>query len=56
MKDKTLEMATKPINKLIFEYSLTTFTALLFSALYNTVDALFVSRGIGDASFFVIKI
>ena len=56
MKDKTLEMATKPINKLIFEYSLTTFTALLFSALYNTVDALFVSRGIGDAAMAGVSI
>lgn len=48
MNNKAQEMGTKPISKLLFEYSITTFCALLFSALYNTIDALFVSRGIGD--------
>lgn len=48
MNNKAQEMGTKPISKLLFEYSITTFCAFLFSALYNTIDALFVSRGIGD--------
>ncbi len=56
MKDKTLDMGTKPINKLILDYSITVFAALLFSALYNTVDALFVSRGIGDTAMAGVSI
>lgn len=52
MKNKTVSktdvMITESIPALVFKYSLTTLAALLFSALYNTVDALFVSRGVGD--------
>lgn len=45
---KTEEMASGKISTLVLRYSLATFAALFFSALYNIVDALFVSRGIGD--------
>lgn len=45
---KTAEMETVSIPKLIFRYSSVTFCALLFDALYNIVDTLFVSRGVGD--------
>ena len=45
---KTAQMETVSIPKLIFRYSTVTFCALLFDALYNIVDTLFVSRGVGD--------
>lgn len=47
-KDKALEMETKPIPKLILNYSAVTFCALFFNELYNIVDTLFVSKGVGD--------
>ena len=49
-------MESKPINRLILEYSITVFISLLFSALYNTVDTLFVSRGIGDTAMAGVSI
>lgn len=45
---KTEEMRTKSIPKLIIKYSLSTFAALFFNELYNIVDTVFVSRGVGD--------
>ncbi len=48
MKNKSLEMGTEPIGKLLFKYSSTLFCSLLFSALYNAVDAVFISYGVGD--------
>lgn len=45
---ETARMETEKIPKLIFSYSAVTFCALLFDALYNIVDTLFVSRGVGD--------
>ena len=45
---KTGAMANEKISTLVFRFSLTTFAALFFSALYNIIDALFVSRGVGD--------
>ncbi len=47
-KSKTAEMETKSIPKLIFSYSSATFFALFFDALYNIVDTLFISHGVGD--------
>lgn len=47
-KDKALEMETKPISKLVLNYSAVTFCALFFNELYNIVDTLFVSKGVGD--------
>ena len=45
---KTEEMRTKSIPLLILKYSLSTFAALFFNELYNIVDTVFVSRGVGD--------
>lgn len=42
------EMKSQSIPKLILKYSAVTFFALLFNELYNIIDSLFVSRGIGD--------
>lgn len=41
-------METKAIPKLILSYSSATFFALFFDALYNIVDTLFISHGVGD--------
>lgn len=41
-------MHTKSIPQLIIKYSLSTFAALFFNELYNIVDTVFVSRGVGD--------
>lgn len=46
--DKALEMETQPIPKLVLNYSAVTFCALFFNELYNIVDTLFVSKGVGD--------
>lgn len=45
---KTEEMRTKSIPRLILKYSVSTFFALFFNELYNIVDTIFVSRGVGD--------
>lgn len=45
---KTDEMRTQSIPKLITKYSLATFCALFFNELYNIIDTLFVSKGVGD--------
>jgi len=45
---KIKEMETQSIPKLIAKYSVFTFFALFFNELYNIVDTLFVSRGVGD--------
>ena len=44
------EMGNQSIPRLLAEYSSVTFCALLFSALYNIVETLFVSRGVGDSA------
>lgn len=41
-------MRTQSIPKLITKYSLATFCALFFNELYNIIDTLFVSKGVGD--------
>lgn len=46
--DKINELETAGIPKLILKYSSVTFIALLFDALYNIIDTLFVGRGVGD--------
>lgn len=45
---KTDEMRTANLPKLIAKYSVATFCALFFNELYNIIDTLFVSRGVGD--------
>jgi len=45
---KTEEMRTKSIPELILKYSVSTFFALFFNELYNIIDTVFVSRGVGD--------
>ena len=45
---KINQMQSYSIPKLIAKYSVSTFCALFFNELYNIVDTLFVSRGVGD--------
>ncbi len=47
-KQTALSMKDTPLPKLIAGYAVTTFCALLFDALYNLVDTLFVGHGVGD--------
>lgn len=47
-KNKAVEMEKKAIPKLILSYSSATFFALFFDALYNIIDTLFISHGVGD--------
>lgn len=47
-KNKAVEMETKAIPGLILSYSSATFFALFFDALYNIIDTLFISHGVGD--------
>lgn len=47
-KDKTEELRTKKIPRLVLSYTATTLIALIFNTMYNLTDALFVSWGVGD--------
>lgn len=49
-KRSVTELGEAPIPTLIGRYFGATFAALLFSALYNLVDSVFVSRGIGSTA------
>lgn len=45
---KMMSLKNESIPKLLLKYSSATFIALLFNELYNIVDTVFVSRGVGD--------
>lgn len=45
---KTRQMESENIFRLIMRFSATSFCSLLFDALYNIVDTLFVGRGVGN--------
>ncbi len=48
MKDKaTLELGTKPVGKLLMQYSLPAIIAMTASSLYNMVDSIFIGQGVG---------
>lgn len=49
-KRSVTELGEERIPKLVARYFLNTFAALFFSALYNIVDSIFVSRGIGSTA------
>lgn len=46
--EKMLSLKNESIPKLILKYSSVTFISLLFNELYNIIDTIFVSRGVGD--------
>lgn len=45
---KILSLKNESIPKLLLKYSSVTFIALIFNELYNIIDTVFVSRGVGD--------
>lgn len=47
-KNKAVEMETKSIPRLVLSYSSAAFCALFFDALYNIIDTMFISHGVGD--------
>lgn len=47
MKDKLNELETKPVGRLLWQYSLPTVVGLLVMSLYNVIDRIFIGRGVG---------
>lgn len=43
----TIELATKPVGKLLLQYSLPAIIAMTASSLYNMVDSIFIGQGVG---------
>lgn len=43
----TIELGTKPIGKLLMQYSLPAIIAMTASSLYNMVDSIFIGQGVG---------
>lgn len=43
----TMELATKPVGKLLLQYSLPAIIAMTASSLYNMVDSIFIGQGVG---------
>lgn len=46
-KQATLELGTKPIGKLLTQYSLPAIVAMTAASLYNMVDSIFIGQGVG---------
>ncbi len=43
----TLELGTKPVGRLLLQYSLPAIIAMTASSLYNMVDSIFIGQGVG---------
>jgi putative MATE family efflux protein len=43
----TLELGTKPVGHLLWQYALPAIVAMLASSLYNMVDSIFIGQGVG---------
>lgn len=46
-KQATLELGTKPVGKLLLQYSLPAIVAMTAASLYNMVDSIFIGQGVG---------
>lgn len=46
-KQATLELGTRPVGKLLWQYALPAIVAMLASSLYNMVDSIFIGQGVG---------
>jgi MATE efflux family protein len=46
-KAATLELGTKPIGKLLMQYSIPAIIAMTAASLYNMVDSIFIGQGVG---------
>jgi len=45
--NKTLELETKPVGRLLWQYALPSIIAMTASSLYNTVDSIFIGQCVG---------
>ena len=53
MEEKTLtltELETRPVGRLLWEYSLPAVVGMLVMALYNVVDRIFIGHGVGPVA------
>ena len=48
MMDKTKELGTRPIGRLLAGYSIPAVIAMLVNAVYNVVDRVFIGRAEGE--------
>ncbi len=48
--NKTLHLDTQSLPRLILSYFLASLAGLIFNAVYNLTDTLFISRGVGDVA------
>ncbi|EFM01151.1 MATE family efflux transporter [Hoylesella marshii] len=46
-KAATLELGTKPVGKLLMQYSIPAIIAMTAASLYNMVDSIFIGQGVG---------
>lgn len=46
-RQATLELGTKPIGRLLMQYSLPAIVAMTAASLYNMVDSIFIGQGVG---------
>lgn len=46
-QDKLKELATRPIGRLLWEYSLPAVVGMVVMSLYNVIDRIFIGRGVG---------
>lgn len=46
-KQATLELGTRPVGSLLFQYALPAIVAMVASSLYNMVDSIFIGQGVG---------
>lgn len=47
LMDKTLELGTKPVGRLLLQYALPAIVAMTATSLYNMVDSIFIGQGVG---------
>lgn len=46
-KKATLELGTKPVDRLLAQYAMPAIVAMVASSLYNMVDSIFIGQGVG---------
>ena len=46
-KQKTLELGTRPVGRLLWQYALPAMVAMVASSLYNIVDRIFIGQIVG---------
>ena len=46
-KQATLELGTRPVGSLLFQYAMPAIVAMVASSLYNMVDSIFIGQGVG---------